>query len=113
MLELTGGGSAMSSTRTARQFQSWVGRPSNIDKCARCQLPRPVHGPDWTCPSRGRNRALAPVMLSVGAILVVAGVVLRLIAPSAPQGQAMMMADAVVLGILLMVAGFVLLGRPD
>lgn len=103
----------MSTTRTARQFQSWVGQPSNIDKCARCQLPRSVHGPDWTCPSRGRNRALAPVMMTVGAILIVTGVVLRLIAPAAAQSQAMTMADAVVLGILLMVAGFVLLGRPD
>ncbi len=103
----------MSSTRIARQFQSWVGQPSNIDKCGRCQLPRSVHGPDWTCPSRRRHRAIAPVMLSVGAMLIVAGVVLRLIAPSAPQGDAMMMADGVVLGIVLMVAGFVMLGRPD
>jgi hypothetical protein len=73
----------MSSTQTAGQFQRWVGQPSNIDKCARCQLPRSVHGPDWTCPARGRNRALAPVMMSAGAILVVAGFVLRLIMPAA------------------------------
>jgi len=103
----------MSSTKTAGQFQTWVGQPSNIDKCGRCQMPRSVHGPDWMCPSRGRNRALAPVMMSTGAILVAAGVILRFLAPAAAQSQAMMMADGVVLGSLLIVAGFLMLGRPD
>jgi hypothetical protein len=103
----------MRSTQTVGQFQNWVGQPSNIDKCGRCQLPRSVHGADWACPERGRNRALAPVMMSAGAILVAAGVVLRLIATAATPSQAAMMADAVVLGVLLAVAGFVMLGQPD
>jgi hypothetical protein len=59
------------------------------------------------------DASLALVLMGVGAVLVTAGVVLRLIAPTAAQSQAMVMADGVVLGILFIVAGFVMLGQPD
>jgi hypothetical protein len=101
----------MSSLGAAHRFQRWVGQPSNIDKCERCQEPRSVHGPDWTCPSAPTGR-LATAAGVTGAVLLVTGIVLRLLADSGVgQGDAMLMADAVFAGIMLIAAGVLLGGR--
>jgi hypothetical protein len=103
----------MSSLGAAHRFQRWVGQPSNIDKCERCQLPRSVHGPDWTCPSAPPAR-LATAAWAVGVVLLVTGVVLRVLAgPGVQQGHAMLMADAVLAGITLIATGVLLSGRRD
>jgi hypothetical protein len=100
----------MSSIGAAHRFQRWVAQPSNIDKCERCQLPRSVHGPDWTCPPALHSR-LATASWIAGSVLLVAGIVLRLVAGSGvQQGHAMLMGDAVLAGITLIAAG-VLLGE--
>ena len=100
-----------SSTDIARQFYSWVRQPSNVDRCERCHLPRSVHGADWACPDRPSNR-VATALLVLGAALTVAGIVLRVLAGSSVQSsRAMLMADATLLGILLVIAGLTLSGR--
>ena len=101
----------MSSTQAAGQFRSWVGQPSNIDKCARCQQPRSIHGPDWTCPSMAPHRTVASIMMITGAVLAVAGILLRVTVSGADQQQATLMADGFLLGFLLLATGFTLLGR--
>jgi hypothetical protein len=99
----------MSSIDTApRQFQEWTGHPSNIDKCARCQLPRSVHGADWSCPPALPGR-LPAVLLAAGVVLMVAGIVVRVFAGS--PGQATLLADVFMAGVALAVAGFVTGGR--
>jgi len=91
-------------------FQTWVRQPSNVDRCERCHLPRSVHGPDWTCPPRPSNRVAAALVV-LGATLTVAGIVIRVLAGSSVQpGRAMLMADATLLGILLVIGGITMLG---
>jgi hypothetical protein len=102
----------MSSAQTAGQFRSWVGQPSNIDQCARCQQPRSVHGPDWTCPSMAPHRTVASVMMIAGGVLAVAGILLRVAVGAAGQQQVTLMADGFLLGFVLLATGFALLGRP-
>jgi hypothetical protein len=99
----------MSSVDAApRQFQRWTGHPSNFDKCARCQLPRSVHGADWSCPSALPRRVPA-VLLAAGVLFMITGIVVRVFAGSA--GQATLLADVFMAGVVLAVAGFVTGGR--
>ena len=99
-----------SSTDIGRKFHSWVRQPSNVDRCERCHLPRSAHGPDWTCPARPSRRVAAGLAI-LGAALTVTGIVLRVLAGSSVQpGRAMLMADATLLGVLLVIAGFSLSG---
>jgi len=99
-----------SSTDATGHFHTWVRQPSNVDRCERCHLPRSVHGPDWTCPAKPSNR-VAAALLVVGIALTAAGISLRLLAgASVPQDRAMLMADATLLGILLVIAGFTMSG---
>jgi hypothetical protein len=99
----------MSSIHAApRQFQRWTAQPSNIDKCARCQLPRSVHGADWSCPS-ALPRRVPSALLAAGVVLIVAGIVIRVFTGSA--GQATLLADVFMVGVVLAVTGFVTGGR--
>jgi hypothetical protein len=101
----------MSATDTAGHFQSWVGQPSNLDRCDRCNAPRSVHGPDWTCPSP-RSESVSMIPLVLGLNLVLAAIIARLVVGSAAdQGQAMLMADAFMAGVVLSVVGVTGIGR--
>lgn len=102
----------MSSIDTApQQFQRWTAQPSNVDKCGRCQMPRSVHGNDWSCPPALPHR-LPALMLAAGTLLALAGIVARLVVGSAtPPAGATLMADAFLAGVVLMVAGVVTGGK--
>jgi hypothetical protein len=102
----------MSSINSAsQQFRRWAAQPSNVDKCARCQMPRSVHGADWACPSALPHR-VSTALLMAGIVLTLSGVIVRLLTGSAAQpGQAMLMADAFLVGVVLMIAGVVTGGR--
>jgi hypothetical protein len=101
----------MSATDTAGHFQSWVGQPSNLDRCDRCNAPRSVHGPDWTCPSP-RPESVSMIPLVLGLNLALAAIIARLVVGSAADsGQAMLMADAFIVGVVLSVAGVMGIGR--
>ncbi len=107
----------MSSISAARRFQTWVGQPSNLDRCQRCHRPRSAHGPDWTCPAATSDQwsppdRLAVVPLTAGIVLTLTGLILRLVAGSSVSpGEAALMADGFLLGAVLIVAGVMLPGR--
>ena len=100
----------MSSTETAPRFHTWVGQLSNLDRCERCHMPRSAHGADWSCPQE-LPREMAAIPLVVGVNLVIASIIVRVLAGSIPQTQAMLIGDAFVLGVILIVAGLVGVGR--
>jgi hypothetical protein len=99
----------MSSTDIAPQFEGWVGQTSNLDRCTRCGRPRSVHGPDWSCPS-GRPHRAASAALIAGALLAVAGILLRL---AWATGDHQVPADLFLAGVILAVAGLTMLGPPN
>jgi hypothetical protein len=100
----------MSSTNAAPRFQSWVGQLSNLDRCERCHMPRSAHGADWSCPPKPPP-GVATIPLAVGINLVLAAIIVRVLAGSLDQGQATLIADAFVLGVILIVAGMVGIGQ--
>jgi hypothetical protein len=95
----------------APQFDTSHGRMTNLDRCQKCGAPRAVHGADWSCPAPPTHRA-ALAMLCGGALLMVAGLVLRFIA-GAPLATAQLTLFFVAFygGLYLIFAGAITLGR--
>jgi hypothetical protein len=62
----------------APQFDTAYGRMTNLDRCHKCGAPRAVHGADWSCPAPPTHRA-ALAMLCSGALLMIAGLMLRVV----------------------------------
>jgi hypothetical protein len=99
----------MSSTDIAPQFERWVGQTSNLDRCTRCGRPRSVHGPDWGCPSARPHRAASAALIA-GALLAVAGIVLRL---AWTTGDHQVPADLFLAGVILAVTGLSMLSPQN
>jgi hypothetical protein len=96
----------MSSIISAARFQRWTGQTSNIDKCERCQMPRSVHGPDWTCPA-GLPQQLPDILLVAGAVLVLAGIIAAAVQPA----QHALLGGVFLFGVALALIGLTSEGR--
>jgi hypothetical protein len=96
----------MSSIISAARFQRWTGQTSNVDKCERCQLPRSVHGPDWTCPA-GLPRRVPDLLLAAGVVLVLTAIIVAAVQPS----QHALLGDMFLVGVVLGLVGLTSEGR--
>jgi hypothetical protein len=95
-----------------RQFQTTARRPSNLDRCTRCGLPRAAHGVDWTC-----TRSTAPDPTRLVAIVVAVGIaaltgVALLTLTSTTAGTTGSIGAALLLAALVvLICGITLTGR--
>ena len=93
-------------------FQHRTTHPSNLDRCNRCGLQRAAHGLDWSCPA-GPPDSARTGLLTVGALLAVAGAILWGLAGSAPSGLNTLAAVAFPGGLILIIATLVRPGRSQ
>jgi hypothetical protein len=95
-----------------KQFQIAGRRPSNLDRCTRCGLPRSAHGIDWTC-SRSAvpdpTRVVALVVI-VG-VLALAGVAVLTLSSSTATTAGSIGAALCLAALLILVCGVTLTGR--
>ena len=93
------------------QFDTSHGRVTNLDRCHKCGAPRAVHGADWTCPAPPTHKS-ALTMLYGGALLMVAGLVLRFVSGT-PLATAQLILFFVGFygGLYLIFAGAITVGR--
>jgi hypothetical protein len=89
----------MSSIISAARFQRWTSQTSNIDTCARCHMPRSVHGPDWTCPA-GLPQRLPNLLLATGGVLILAAVIVAAVQPAQHALLGAVFLAGVVLGLV-------------
>ena len=101
----------MSATASDAQFQHRTTQLSNLDRCNRCGLPRAAHGPDWSCPT-GHPGGPRTFLLTVGALLAVAGGVLWGLSGSAPSALNTLAAFAFPGGLILIISTLVRPGPP-
>jgi hypothetical protein len=94
------------------QFQIEARRPSNLDRCTRCGLPRSAHGIDWTC-SRSAvpdpTRLVALVVI-VG-ILALAGVAVLTLSSTTASTAGSIGAALCLAALVVLICGVLLTGR--
>jgi hypothetical protein len=95
-----------------RQFQTTGRRPSNLDRCTRCGLPRAAHGIDWTC---ARPRVPDPARLVAGVvaagIAALAGVALLTLTSTTPGTAGSISAAVLLAALVILVCGAIVTGR--
>jgi hypothetical protein len=95
-----------------RQFQSAARRPSNLDRCTRCGLPRAAHGIDWTCTRSARPdpTRLVAVIVAVG-ILALTGVALLTLTSTTATTAGSIGAALLLAALVILICGVSLTGR--
>jgi hypothetical protein len=101
----------MSARPADAQFQHRTTQLSNLDRCNQCGFPRSAHGLDWNCPA-GLPGGPRTFLLTVGALLAVAGGALWGLSGSAPSALNTLAAFAFPGGLILIISTLVRTGPP-
>lgn len=97
---------------TGRQFQTAGRRPSNLDRCTWCGLPRAAHGVDWTCTKTAAPDPTRLVALVVTAsILALAGVAVLTLTSTTATTAGSIGAALVLAGLVIVICGVIVTGR--
>lgn len=102
---------AVSPVSVQPQFQVLGPRMSNLDKCARCGLPRGAHGADWTCSSGRRRPGARLAVVAAGGVLALAGVLVLALTSTTYGTAGTLGAAGCLAGLTLLVCVTVLYGR--
>jgi hypothetical protein len=95
-----------------RQFQTVARRPSNLDRCTRCGLPRAAHGVDWTCTRSATPDPTRLVALVVTAgILAIAGVAVLTLTSTTASTAGSIGAALMLAGLVVVICGVIVTGR--
>jgi hypothetical protein len=95
-----------------RQFQTTARRPTNLDRCTRCGLPRAAHGIDWTCTKSPVPDPTRLVAVVVGAAIAALAGIALLTLTSATAGTAGSIGASLLLAALVvLISGVVVTGR--
>ncbi|HEU5418374.1 MAG TPA: hypothetical protein VFV41_11850 [Streptosporangiaceae bacterium] len=95
-----------------RQFQPIAGRPTNLDRCTRCGLPRAAHGIDWTCTKSATPdpTRLVAVIVAVG-IAALAGVALLTLTSATATTAGSIGAAVCLAALVALICGVTATGR--
>lgn len=95
-----------------RQFQTVGRRPSNLDRCTRCGLPRAGHGIDWTCTRSATpdpTRLVAAVVAA--SVLALAGVAVLTLTSTTASTAGSIGAALMLAGLVVVICGIIVTGR--